>query len=175
MKTILYLSIFGLFFSCNTHQQLADTIFINGNIYTMSEKMTKAEAIAVSGGKILDVSDNTNILKYKGDQTKIIDLEGKTMTPGFIDSHAHFLGLGYSKMNLDLMKATSYEEIVQKVQERVSQVQPGEWIVGRGWHQDKWDSITAPIVQGFPTHKLLSDVSPDNPVFFWHSSQQDAF
>jgi len=169
MRNLLVLSILFLF-SCNHHQPLADTIFINGIIYTVSEDHSNANAVAVQDGKIVALGDNESILKFKGENTKIIDLKGKMMTPGFIDSHAHFMGLGYVKMNLDLMGVTSYEELVQKVKERAGQLQPGTWIVGRGWHQDKWDSITAPIVHGFPTHNLLSAVSPDNPVYLRHAS-----
>jgi len=169
MRNLLFLSIL-FFFSCNRHNQIANTIFINGIIYTVSEDQPKVEAVAVLDGKIIAVGDNVSILKFRGEKTKTIDLQGKMMTPGFIDSHAHFMGLGYAQMNLDLMGVTSYEELVEKVQERVGQLQPGAWIVGRGWHQDKWDSITAPIVHGFPTHDLLSLVSPDNPVYLRHAS-----
>ena len=155
--------------NCVSNQQVAETIFINGKIYTVSD-LTAAEAVAVSQGKILRVGSNNEILELKGNDTKTVDLNGKTMTPGFIDSHAHFMGVGYAKLNLDLMHVTSYEELVQKVKDKVAVSEPGTWILGRGWHQDKWDSITAPIVQGFPTHHLLSEVSPENPVYLSHAS-----
>lgn len=169
MRAILFLAVF-FFFSCNHSRQLADTVIINGIIYTVSEDYPQVEAIAILNGKILALGDNDSILELKGENTKTIDLHGKTMTPGFIDSHAHFMGLGYAQMNLDLMGVSSYEELVQKVKERVDQLQPGEWIVGRGWHQDKWDSITSPIVHGFPIHNLLSMASPNNPVYLRHAS-----
>ena len=170
MRIIFIILTTILFSYCSKKKQAADTLFINGNIYTVSDHQPKADAIAVIKGKIVDVGTNEEILKRKGSQTKTIDLMGKMMTPGFIDSHAHFMGLGYSKLDLNLMGITSYEELVEIVREKVSKSEPGVWILGRGWHQDKWDSITAPVVHGFPTHHLLSDVSPDNPVYLRHAS-----
>jgi len=149
--------------------QNADTIFVNGNIYTVSDPAL-TEAVAVANGKILAVGPNEDVLLHKGSGTKIIDLEGKMLAPGFIDSHAHFMGMGYAKLDLDLMHIKSYEELVQIVKDKTSGMEPGVWILGRGWHQDKWDSITTPVVQGFPTHHLLSEVSPENPVFLRHAS-----
>lgn len=164
----IILSIF-LLSNCTSNQQIADTIFFNGKIYTVANS-AEVEAVAVKDGKIVDVGTTNEILELKGDATKTVDLNGKIMTPGFIDSHAHFMGVGYAKLNLDLMGITSYEELVQKVKEKVAVSEPGDWILGRGWHQDKWDSITAPIVHGFPTHQLLSEVSPENPVYLRHAS-----
>ena len=164
----IILSIF-LLSNCTSNQQVADTIFFNGKIYTVANSV-EVEAVAVKDGKIVDVGTTNEILELEGDATKTVDLNGKIMTPGFIDSHAHFMGVGYAKLNLDLMGITSYEELVQKVKEKVAVSEPGDWILGRGWHQDKWDSITAPIVHGFPTHQLLSEVSPENPVYLRHAS-----
>jgi predicted amidohydrolase YtcJ len=92
------------------------------------------------------------------------------MTPGLIDTHAHFLGIGYARLDLDLMHVTSYEELIALVEQKAKTLDPGVWILGRGWHQDKWDSISAPIVDGFPTHDKLSEVSPNHPVFLKHAS-----
>src|SRR6185436_8012532 len=108
--------------------------------------------------------------KFKGDQTQEIDLLGKTMTPGFIEGHGHLMGLGYSELNLDLMYVKSYEELVAKVKEAVGKVPPGQWIIGRGWHQDKWTTKPTKVIKGFQTHELLSEVSPNNPVFLTHAS-----
>jgi predicted amidohydrolase YtcJ len=151
-------------------QDQADRIFINGTVYTVSDQMPVVEAVAVKDGKIIAFGTNQEIDLLKSSKTQVIDLKGKMMMPGFIEGHAHFMGLGYSKLDLDLMTISSYEELVQKVKERVENSEPGEWIIGRGWHQDKWDSISQPIVQGFPTHHALSQVSPDNPVFLKHAS-----
>jgi predicted amidohydrolase YtcJ len=157
-------------FSCTDKKEAADTIFINGKIYTVNETQPKAEAVAVADGKIISFGENESIIKFQDDHTEVIDLEGKMLMPGFIDSHAHFMGLGYAQINLDLTDISSYEELIEKVRIRAMELEPGEWVIGRGWHQDKWDSISEPIVQGFPTHELLSAASPDNPVYLRHAS-----
>jgi hypothetical protein len=105
----------------------------------------------------------------------VIDLQGKTMTPGFIEGHGHFMGLGYNEMNLDLMNVKSYEEMVDKVRDAVAKAQPGQWILGRGWHQDKWTKKPEKMIKGFQTHELLSAVSPNNPVFLKHASGHAGF
>lgn len=169
MKVTLFV-ILAFFISCTGSQQVADLVFINGNLYTVNDKQPTAQAVAVQEGKIVAVGSNDEILSLVGKQTKTIDLKGKMMTPGLIDSHAHFMGVGYSKLELNLMGVKSYEELVEKVKEKIKQLEPGEWVLGRGWHQDKWDGITSPVVQGFPTHQLLSAVSPDNPVYLRHAS-----
>lgn len=112
---------------------------------------------------------------FKIDATKLLDLEGKTMTPGLIEGHGHFMGLGYNELNLDLINTTSYQEIIDAVAEKVKTVAPGEWILGRGWHQSKWDSMPKNLVNGFQTHDLLSEVSPDNPVYLSHASGHAGF
>jgi predicted amidohydrolase YtcJ len=128
------------------------------------------EAVAVTGGKIVYAGDLKNISKYEGENTEVIDLNGKTMTPGFIEGHGHFFGVGYFELDLDLMKARNYDEIVEMVRIAAEKAQPGQWILGRGWHQDKWDTLPSSMVQGFQTHEKLSAVSPNNPVVLEHAS-----
>src|SRR5690606_33954737 len=86
------------------------------------------------------------------------------------ESHGHLLGVGYNAMQLNLMAVKSYDELVARVAEAVANAKPGEWIIGRGWHQDKWTSRPTRIVKGFQTHHALSAVSPENPVFLYHAS-----
>jgi predicted amidohydrolase YtcJ len=161
---------FLLYLSCCTYPDLRfDSIFINGNIYRVSVDGT-IEALAVKDGKIARLGSNDEILSLRGKNTRVIDLKGNTMTPGLIDTHAHFMGIGYARLDLDLMNVTSYEELVELVVKKAEGLDPNVWILGQGWHQDKWDSITAPIIQGFPTHHLLSEASPKNPVFLKHAS-----
>ena len=174
----VYLFILALIFSCNTekdNRQFADSIIYGGTIYTVGGQHTTVEAVAVRGDKILAVGAMDEITSYKGDSTKMIDLKGKTMTPGFIEGHGHFMGLGYNKLQLDLLDVTSYDELIHRVEEAVRKAQPGEWITGRGWHQDKWDSIPKPVIKGFQTHDRLSAISPDNPIFLKHASGHAAF
>ncbi len=161
--------------SCTKKQTPADLIIQGGTIYTMEAAQPTVEAVAVAGDRILFAGSAQDVLQYKGENTEMIDLGGKTMTPGFIEGHGHIMGLGYNEMNLDLMTITSYEEMVEKVREAVAKAQPGQWIVGRGWHQDKWTTKPEKVVKGFQTHQLLSEVSPDNPVFLRHASGHAGF
>jgi predicted amidohydrolase YtcJ len=156
--------------SCTEKKPEADLIIANGTIYTATEQQRTVEAVAVKNGKILAAGPKKEIDVYKGDKTEIVDLEGKTMTPGFIEGHGHIMGVGYNELNLDLRSVKSYEELVAKVKEAVSKAQPGQWIQGRGWHQDKWDKKPDIMIKGFQTHHLLSEVSPNNPVFLRHAS-----
>ncbi len=156
-------------------KETADLVITNGVIYTMNEAQPIVQAVAVKGDKILFVGGNEEIKVFIRESTQQIDLQGRTMTPGFIESHAHFMGIGYNELDLDLMYVQSYEELVQKVKEAVDRAQPGQWIVGRGWHQSKWDPQPSPMVKGFQTHEQLSEVSPDNPVFLRHASGHAGF
>ena len=87
-----------------------------------------------------------------------MDLAGATVIPGFKESHAHFLGIGQQKMNVNLMGTKSYQEIVDKIGAAARAAKPGEWVIGRGWHQDKWSDQSVLTVRGFPTHHALSAV-----------------
>ncbi|MEY4931331.1 MAG: hypothetical protein RI909_2055, partial [Bacteroidota bacterium] len=165
---------FGMF-SCSEKKTPADLIIRGGTIYTAEDANPVVEAVAVVGDKIVYAGDLKNIATYEGENTQVIDLQGKTMTPGFIEGHGHIMGLGYNELNLDLMSVTSYEEMVEKVKEAVSKAQPGQWIVGRGWHQDKWTTKPGKMIKGFQTHQLLSEISPDNPVFLKHASGHAGF
>ncbi|HMP99853.1 MAG TPA: amidohydrolase [Cyclobacteriaceae bacterium] len=163
-----------LLYTCR-QQEAADLIIHNGVIYTMNDAQPVAQAIAVKGDKIIYVGTDEDAKTYKGSNTQVIDLQGQTMTPGFIESHAHFMGIGYNELDLDLMYVESYEELVQKVKEAAERAEPGQWIVGRGWHQSKWTPQPLPMIKGFQTHQQLSAVSPDNPVFLRHASGHAGF
>lgn len=166
-----------LFFSsCSeTPKETATMLVYGGTIYTVDSTSTTVQAVAIKDNKILYAGNLSEAEKYKTEKTKVLDLKGKTMTPGFIEGHGHFMGLGYNELNLDLMNTTSYQAIVDAVAERVKTAKPGEWIIGRGWHQSKWDSMPSEIVHGFQTHHLLSEVSPNNPVYLRHASGHAGF
>ncbi|MBK9254913.1 MAG: amidohydrolase [Saprospiraceae bacterium] len=155
--------------SCDLNQK-ADTLIYNANVYTLDPKLPLAEAIAIKNGEILAVGSNKSLLKYSDERTEKIDAQGNFVMPGFIEGHGHFSGLGYSLINLNFLTSRSWESIVQAVEDRVLEVQPGEWIIGRGWHQEKWDSIPLQNIHNYPFHYSLSDVSPDNPVVLFHAS-----
>ncbi len=153
----------------------ADSIYYNGTIYTVDDSNPQVEAVAVKDGMIMAIGAQSDIMKFEGGDTEMVDLMGQTMTPGFIESHAHMMGVGYNKLELDLMYVKTYDELVEKVAEAVENAEPGEWITGRGWHQDKWIEKPDNIVKGFQTHDKMSAVSPDNPVWLRHASGHAAF
>jgi predicted amidohydrolase YtcJ len=151
-------------------QEKATLIIQGGKIYTVDVENSVVEAVAVKGEKILVTGTTSELEKYKDDKTQVIDLGGRVMTPGFIEGHGHIMGVGYNELNLDLLDVKSYDEMVERVREAAAKAQPGQWILGRGWHQDKWDTKPEKMIKGFQTHDLLSKASPDNPVFLRHAS-----
>ena len=153
----------------------ADLVLTGGKVVTVDESMPEAEAIAVNGYTITAVGSSEEIAAYIGDSTEVIDLEGRLAVPGFVESHGHFMSLGRAQMILDLTQVTSWDEIVAMVGEAAREAEPGEWIAGRGWHQEKWDSAPMPNVDGVPLHDELSAVSPDNPVNLTHASGHASF
>ncbi len=154
---------------------MADLVLTNGKIVTVDESQPEAQALAVRGDTIMAVGTSDEIAALVGASTQVIDLEGKLAIPGFIEGHGHFMGLGRAKMILDLTTVKSWEEIVAMVEEAAAEAEPGEWITGRGWHQEKWDTVPEGVVDGVPTHHSLSEVSPENPVYLTHASGHAAF
>jgi predicted amidohydrolase YtcJ len=159
-----------VFSTCAAAPEAADLVLTNGKIVTMDDKHPEAEALAVRGDTIVAVGSSAKIQAYVGDSTQVIDLSGRLAVPGLIDAHAHFTGIGQAKLGLNLMKAKNWEEILALVEGAVAEAEPGEWIVGRGWHQEKWDSAPEPNSEGLPYHHDLSRISPDNPVLLSHAS-----
>lgn len=155
----------------------ADLVLTNGIITTVDPNLPEAEAVAVLGAHIVAVGTSDEVASWVGQDTEVIDLEGRRAIPGFVESHGHFLGLGRAKMILDLTEgaAPSWQAIVDMVADAASRAQPGQWINGRGWHQEKWTSVPEPNVDGVPLHAALSAVSPDNPVLLGHASGHAAF
>lgn len=156
--------------ACTSNKKSADLVIFGESIYTMDDNLPKATGVAVENGKIIFVGSESDAKELIGDSTKVIDLEGKTMTPGLIESHAHIMGVGHNILNVDLMKVNSYEELVQVVEQAAQDTPEGEWILGRGWHQDKWDDQSESRFKGFPTHHLLSEKIPNHPVLLAHAS-----
>ncbi len=162
------------FFNC-TKKEPADLVLMNGKIVTVDDKKPEVQALAVRGDVIIALGSDKKIKPYISQATQIIDLKGKLAIPGFIDAHGHFTGLGSSKMRLDFMHVKNWDEVVAMVKKAVQKAQPGEWILGRGWHQEKWDNIPEPNVDGLPFHHSLSKISPDNPVLLSHASGHSSF
>lgn len=160
-------------FGCEK-KEAADLVLKNGKVVTVDESLPEAQALAVQDGIIVAVGEDNEIESYIGENTEVIDLEGKLAIPGFIESHGHFTSLGRSKMQLDLVHTKTWEDIVAMVADAVKDAEPGEWILGRGWHQEKWVETPEPNVDGLPYHDELSKVSPDNPVMLDHASGHSA-
>ncbi len=153
----------------------ADLVLRGGRIVTVDDRVPEAQALAAANGRIVALGSNDDIAKYVGPSTQVIELNGQLAIPGFIDGHAHFTGIGDNKINLDLMGTKSWDEILHMVAQAVEAAKPGEWIYGRGWHQEKWTATPTPNVEGFPTHASLDAVSPDNPVVLTHASGHASF
>ena len=179
MRTFIHFSVFIFFFaflcSCKKESIYADVIFINGNIYTVDSLKPSASVLAVSNHRIIGLGDNDIIEKFKNADTKIIDLENSFVMPGFIEGHGHFGGFGEGLQNLNFLHSKSWDDVIKLVEEKVKTAKPGEWIVGRGWHQEKWDEIPLNNVLGYPFHDELSAISPNNPVLLRHASGHAVF
>ena len=160
--------------SCATSGH-ADLVLRNGRIATVDPELGEVEALAVADGRILAVGSDAEIAAYIDASTEVLDLGGRRAIPGFIEGHGHFTGMGQAAQILDLKNVENWDEVVAMVAEAVRNAEPGEWIVGRGWHQEKWDRVPTGDVDGFPTHDSLSAVSPDNPVCLRHASGHACF
>src|SRR5262245_54583269 len=155
---VLLLSLVGLP-TAHSSADAADTVFINGNVYTANERQPQAQAIAVKAGKTIFVGSNQDAKAYQGKSTRLVDLHGNTVVPGMTDSHYHLSGVGAREMNVNLEGITSLEAFLAKVKERVDRAKPGEWVTGRGWIETFWKP---PV---FPTRWDLDKISPNNPVY----------
>ena len=167
----------GIFISitCQVPNDPADLILRNGKIVTMDDRWPQVSALAVKGDRISAVGSDRDMLRYIGTETQVIDLKGMLAIPGFIEGHGHFYSLGASLIELELRNAENWDAIITLVAEEAKNKKPGTWIVGRGWHQDKWNRKPQPNVEGLPTHDELSAVSPQNPVFLSHTSGHGVF
>jgi predicted amidohydrolase YtcJ len=153
----------------------ATLVLRNGRIATVDDAKPEAQALAARGDTLVAVGTNEEIAPYVGPRTKVIDLQGRRAVPGFIESHGHFTGVGQARIVLNLTRVKNWDEIVAMVREAAGKARPGEWILGRGWHQEKWNPRPQPAVEGFPTHASLSAASPSNPVVLTHASGHASF
>ena len=170
----IFTVIFTLF-SCRGSVGSADLVLRNGRIITMDNRWPQVSALAVKGDRISAIGSDRDMLRYTGMETQVIDLKGMLTIPGFIEGHGHFYSLGASLMHLELRNTDNWDAIIALVAAEVKNKKPGTWIVGRGWHQDKWTTKPQPNVGGLPIHHKLSAVSPQNPVFLSHTSGHGVF
>ncbi len=148
----------------------ADLVLRNGKVLTMDSTVAEASALAAAGDTILAIGSDEAIAAHVGPDTRVIDLEGRLAVPGFVESHGHFMSTGEAQLRVGLLDTSSWQEVVARVDSAVQQAAPGEWILGRGWHQEKWDRDPERTVEGFPVHDRLSEVAPGNPVLLSHAS-----
>ncbi len=148
----------------------ADLVLLNGKVVTVDETRPQAQAVAVTDYTISAVGSDRSIRRYIGPETEVVDLEGRLTIPGFIDGHGHYLSVGNALTILDLTQARTWDDIVRLVQTSAAKAVPGEWVLGRGWHQEKWDRVPEPNVDGVPLNRGLNQASPDNPVLLEHAS-----
>jgi len=136
----------------------ATLVLRGGTVHTLDPRAPLASAVAVSGRRIVAVGEGDDVRPWIGPDTRLVELDGRTVTPAFADAHLHLLGLGQSLQRVDLVGTTSYEEVVARVAERAADEPPGRWILGRGWDQNDWPETR------FPHHAPLSAAVPDHPV-----------
>ena len=148
----------------------ADMVIQNGLIYTVNPDAPWAQAIAITNGKISSIGTNDDIKHLIGELTELVDAKNNFVMPGFIEGHGHFSGLGSSLQDLNFLKSRNWQDIVDTVEEKVKESDPGEWIIGRGWHQEKWTDTLMRNVLGYPYHDALSAIFPQNPVMLVHAS-----
>lgn len=142
--------------SCKFRQKVA-LIVHHAKIYTVDEKFSVAEAMAVNEGKIIAIGKNDDILKqYESDS--MVDAGGKTIFPGFNDAHAHFVGYAYSLKEVNLVDTKSWDEVLARCSEFEKKLPAGTWLTGRGWDQNDWE------VKQFPDNTKLNELFPNRPV-----------
>ena len=157
-----------------TATSFADTLVVSGTIYTADDANTQVEAVVIEDGRFTFVGDLATAQSTAGEDHRHISLGAATAYPGFIESHGHLSSLGEAITNLDLNGVDSYQTIVGMVADAAAKASPGQVIKGRGWHQSKWSKEPSVTVDGFPTHRSLSEVSPNNPVFLGHANGHTA-
>jgi predicted amidohydrolase YtcJ len=148
----------------------ADLVLRNGKIVTMDASRPQGQAVAITGDRITAVGSDADIQPFIGPRTRVIDLHGRLAIPGFNESHGHFMGLGESLTELQLMGVPSWQDIAGMVAKAAKNAKPGAWIQGRGWHQEKWNRSPGRVVKGFQTNDLINAAAPNNPVVLGHAS-----
>lgn len=135
----------------------ADLLLLNANVITMNPRQTSAEAVAIVDGRIAWIGSTAEAKTLFHNASDTMDLGGATVLPGIIDAHAHLMNLGESFLKLDLKGVATPEEAARRVKEKAATLRSGEWILGWGWDEGKWAAR-------YPTHHLLTDAAPTNPV-----------
>ena len=150
--------------------QPADLVLRDATVATLDPLQPEAQAIAIRDGKIAAIGSDDAIAHYVGKQTRVLDLHGAFVTPGFMEGHGHLMDTGEALMQLDVGKAPNWDAVVALVKAAAAKAKPGQWIIGQGWQQAKWNKVPQPNVDGLPLPASLDAVSPNNPVLLNHAS-----
>jgi hypothetical protein len=137
----------------------ADLILKHGVFYPVQPPSRIEGSLAVRGGRIVYLGPEAGAKALAGPKTRVVDLEGRAVTPGLIDAHSHLMGLGEALEEVDLTGAPTYEEVIRRVKAAARELPAGAWVRGRGWDQNRWPG------KQFPTHEALSAALPDHPVW----------
>src|SRR5450432_1239198 len=147
----------------NAAAQQKALVLVHGKVWTEDPNQPEAEAVAILGNRIVAVGDTAAVLAVAGRDAQVIDLAGRRVLPGFNDAHVHFMDGGDSLVTLDTRDAASAAEFRGRVASYAKTLQPGEWVRNGNWDHERWPGAT------LPTHQLLDAVTPDNPVWVWHT------
>lgn len=139
-----------------------DAAILNATVITVDDKMSKAEAVGILNGRIAAVGTNEEIKPMIGKNTKVIDAKGKTVVPGFHDSHMHPLLVGHFARGVHLTDVKDIPEMLERIKEKVKETPKGEMILGFGWNQERMAE------RRYPTRWEVDSVAPDHPVFLIH-------
>lgn len=153
----------------------ASMVLLGGKVVTVDSTVPDGEGVAIKDGRILAVGSDDEMRRYIGSETQVIELDGRLVIPGFIESHGHFMGVGEANTQLKLQDVANWGEIVAMAEYAARDIPVGRLIEGRGWHQEKWDEPPPGNVEGLPTHNTLSAATPNNPVILTHASGHSSF
>lgn len=160
-KTQTFILVIVLFVTgCSSEKTCieSDLVLVNTKIYTANPKNPTAEALAIKNGKFVFIGTNTEAQNFNCGESKLLDLEGSFVYPGFIDAHAHLKGIGYRELNLNLQGADSLKSMLTQVTIHANKLPIGDWVIGRGWIEKKWPEAR------FPTLEELDAISSDKPI-----------
>ena len=160
-KTQTFILVIVLFVTgCSSEKTCieSDLVLVNTKIYTANPKNPTVEALAIKNGKFVFIGTNTEAQNFNCGESKLLDLEGSFVYPGFIDAHAHLKGIGYRELNLNLQGADSLKSMLTQVTIHANKLPIGDWVIGRGWIEKKWPEAR------FPTLEELDAISSDKPI-----------
>lgn len=159
MKSLLACLALLVFTLAASAQAPADLVLLNGRIWTGNEQQSEAEAVAITGRRIVAVGASAEMRKWVGQQTRVIDLQGKRVVPGFNDAHVHFLDGGQGLASVQLRDARTPVEFRDRIRDFAARLPKGRWILNGNWDHENWQPAN------LPTRQLIDEATPDNPVF----------